>query len=62
MDVTATTTASQAVSLNRKQAESDILQRSLEKLETVPVEQREGEAKQVEQASSEKQGRIDFYA
>lgn len=62
MDVNMTSTAYTATSLSQKQTESDILQRSLEKLDSVPVEQREGEAKQVEQPTADKQGRIDFYA
>lgn len=62
MDMSVTSTANTAMSLQKKQAEADILQRSLEKQEAVPVEQKEGEAKQVEKTSSDKQGRIDFYA
>jgi len=62
MDISSTSLANSAMSLQKKQADSDIMQRSLEKMEAVPVEQKEGEAKQVEKTSSDKQGRIDFYA
>lgn len=63
MEINATSTAYTASSLHKKQSESDILQRSLEKLDTVQVDQKAGEAKQVEQpTTSDKQGRIDFYA
>ncbi len=62
MEVNMNSSAATAISLHKKQAESDILQRTLEKSEEVAVEQKAGEAKQVEQASSDKQGRIDFYA
>jgi len=62
MDISATSLANSAMSLQKKQADSDIMQRSLEKMEAIPVEQKEGEAKQVEKTSSSKQGRIDFYA
>lgn len=62
MDISATSMANSAMSLQKQQAESDIMQKSLEKMEAVPVEQQEGEAKQIEKTSSDKQGRIDFYA
>ncbi len=62
MDVSMNTNATTAFSLHKKQSETDILQRSLEKSGEIPVEQKAGEAKVVEETSSEKQGRIDFYA
>lgn len=62
MDINATSLANSAMSLQKQQADADIMQRSLEKMESIPVEQKEGEAKQIEKTSSDKQGRIDFYA
>lgn len=62
MDVSMNSIATNAFSLHKKQAESETLQRSLESAGEIPIEQKDGEAKVVEQASSEKQGRIDFYA
>lgn len=62
MDVSMNASATTTFSLHKKQAESEILQKSQEKSGEIPVEQKAGEAKIVEETSSDKQGRIDFYA
>jgi hypothetical protein len=59
MEIGASTMAAREVSINKRNVENDILQKTLEKTEQ---SQQEVENKPVEQVSSERQGGIDFYA
>lgn len=59
MEIGANTMAAREISTNKENVRQDILQKTLEKTE----ETQQNEAtKPVDQVSSDRQGRIDFYA
>ncbi|MCP3932146.1 MAG: hypothetical protein GY705_23990 [Bacteroidetes bacterium] len=62
MEVNMSGLAAREVSLNKRNTEQEILQKTLAKTQEVQKQQEVDEPRPVEQTGTQKQGRIDLYA